>query len=333
MLAPPGDLDIAELTAALANGWDISDPTFDYLAVGFGSHHWSVTDRDERRWFGTVDEHRHGASSIADLRGAFATASALHRAAGLSFVVAPIADSLGDIIRVLGGGAFTVAVTPWLDAAPLSESGRVPAEDRSEVLRMLGQLHRATPHIGASVPLPIDLSLPDKDDLRAALDDVDTPWASGPYGESTRALLSSDAARLADALAGYDHLVECVVSESTPWVVTHGEPHAANLLRGADGALHLIDWDTVRLAPRERDLGMVIESRTDLEPYRAEIGDVPISAAALRLFRMRWDLGEIATYVSQFHAPHEDDPNTRESWQNLGDYLPVHADHLAPVSD
>lgn len=331
MLAPPDRLDIAELTTALASGWHILDPAIDYLAVGFGSHHWRATGRDGQRWFVTVDEHRK-AGTLADLRRAFTTASALHRDAALRFVAAPIPDVTGAIIRVLGGCTFSVAVTTWLDGTPLSGYGPVPAVDRPEVLRMLGVLHAATSDVDPTIPLPLDLALPGLDALSAALDAIDEPWDSGPFGEPARALLRSDRSRLDEALVRYNALVARVRVESSPWVITHGEPHAANILRGPDGALHLIDWDTVRLAPRERDLWDMRDDDTDMSPYRTEAGNIPVSTAALRLFRMRWDLGEVAIYVAQFHAPHEDDPNTREAWENLGDYLPVHADHLAAVA-
>ena len=328
MLAPPVDLDIGELTAALNDGWQILHPTIDYLAVGFGSHHWSVIGQDGQRWFVTVDEHR-TAGTLADLRRAFMTASALHAEAGLRFVAAPIPDVTGAIIRVLGGGAFSVSVSPWLDGVPLDTYGPVPAADRPEVLRMLGALHSATPYIDATIPLTLDLSLPNLDSLNAAIAAIEKPWMSGPYGEPARALLRSERSRLTEALARYGDLVSRVRAQSSPWVVSHGEPHAANILRERNGTLHLIDWDTVRLAPRERDLWFVLDDKTDVSPYLDEDGGEPVSATALRLFRMRWDLDEVAIYVSQFHAPHEDDPNTREAWQNLGDYLPVHEDHLA----
>ena len=41
------------------------------------------------------------------------------------------------------------------------------------------------------------------------------------------------------------------------WVVTHGEPHPVNVMQ-TDAGRVLIDWDTVAIAPPERDLWMVI---------------------------------------------------------------------------
>jgi spectinomycin phosphotransferase len=55
-------------------------------------------------------------------------------------------------------------------------------------------------------------------------------------------------------------------------VLTHGEPHPANLL-SAGGSLLLIDWDTVGLAPPERDLSLIIgeagEARTGITQWLA----------------------------------------------------------------
>ena len=39
--------------------------------------------------------------------------------------------------------------------------------------------------------------------------------------------------------------------------MTHGEPHAGNVMRTDEGRL-LVDWDTVALAPPERDLWMLV---------------------------------------------------------------------------
>lgn len=334
MLAPPSDLNVAELTHALSDGWSIDATELAYLPVGFGSHHWRATTSDDTRCFVTVDVHS-SPGTVDELRRAFAAAVALQRDAGLSFVLAPVPDAAGEPVRTLHGGRFTVAVTSWIDAAPLGQHEFESAGDRNELLALLGHLHAATPHLAAAVPPPVDLTPPDVQHLRSALDRVDQAdaWNTGPFGEPARALLLSDLDRVTTALARYGELEAAVQADrSIPWVITHGEPHQANVLRGPDGSLHLIDWDTARLAPRERDLWMVLDDSCDPATYHAAADGPPASPLALRLFRMHWDLGEIATYLREFRSPHADDPNTRESWKNLRAYLPVNADHLTPVS-
>lgn len=268
MLAPPPQLDTTALVAALRDGWAIGDPVLDYLPVGFGSHHWWATGRDEHLWFvrsmSTATPARSRICAVPSpppprCTGMPGSSSSSHR----------VSTADGGVIRVLQDGRFTVAVTPWIDAAPLGHGEIESVSDRAEVLRMLDRLHSARPRIEGTLPPDVDLALPAGDNLVQALDDLDDPWAMGPYAEATRELLRADQDRVRVALARYDDLETTVrAGGGGGWVVTHGEPHSANVLRGKDGTLHLIDWDTVRLAPRERDLWMVIEPTTDLHLRR-----------------------------------------------------------------
>lgn len=56
MLTPPVALPEDELVSALARGWQLAVASMAYRPVGFGSHHWEVTDAAGTRWFVTVDE-------------------------------------------------------------------------------------------------------------------------------------------------------------------------------------------------------------------------------------------------------------------------------------
>jgi spectinomycin phosphotransferase len=79
-------------------------------------------------------------------------------------------------------------------------------------------------------------------------------------------------------------------------------------LRQENGRLLLIDWDTVLIAPPERDFAMVDNS-----------GDPD----ALALYHQWWDLAEICEYVERFRRPHVDDEDHRDAWEDLQHYLPV----------
>lgn len=48
-----------------------------------------------------------------------------------------------------------------------------------------------------------------------------------------------------------------LLADPPPHVLCHGDAHAGNVLVDAAGALYLIDWDTLVLAPKERDLMFV----------------------------------------------------------------------------
>jgi len=113
------------------------------------------------------------------------------------------------------------------------------------------------------------------------------------------------------------------VLESRPtWVVTHGEPHGANLIHDSAGGLHLIDWDTAMIAPRERDLQMVLDDEmTGWDEYRAVAGPVGLDAEALGFYRRLWALADIASFVTTLRRPHADTTDMRGAYEALVYYL------------
>ena len=122
--------------------------------------------------------------------------------------------------------------------------------------------------------------------------------------------------------AAYDALAVAVRDADVRWVVTHGEPHPGNVIWTGDDTFVLVDWDTVAVAPAERDLW-------DLGPlndgewraYTSSSGCAAVRPDALELYRLRWTLDEIAYYVDLFRSKHDDDRNTRVAWSGLQSYV------------
>ncbi len=150
MRAFPEDLEAEALVGSLAEGWGFEVEATEYAAVGGGSYHWVVSDRDGTRGFVTVDdldrkpELGDTRESVFDgLRRAFDTALSL-RDGGLVPVVAPMPAKRGETVRRIGS-RYTVALFPFVDgrAGPF---GRFDSTDeRVAVLSLLADLHRATP--------------------------------------------------------------------------------------------------------------------------------------------------------------------------------------------
>jgi len=317
--ALPEEFETSALVGFLADGWGFDVEAADYTAVGGGSYHWVVSDPEGTRGFVTVDDldrkpwfGETRESVFEGLTGAFDTAVAL-RDGGLDFVVAPIpADSGETVLRV--GPRYTVALFPFVDGQPGLFGQYEPAE-RAATLGMLAELHRASPPVSAR---RIDLELPGRRELESALRELNQPWSGGPLSEPARELLAGHASYVAELLALFDRLSAEVGSRSANWVVTHGEPHGGNVMRTGQ-TYALIDWDTVAVAPPERDLWMLADDHADLTAYTDATGH-EVDQVAVDFFRLTWHLADVAAFSSLLRSPHRRSADTERAFEALTYY-------------
>jgi spectinomycin phosphotransferase len=313
--ARPAGLEDEVVVEALGRGWDFEAQALEYQPVGAGSYHWVVADAAGARAFVTVDDlgqktwlgDTHDAS-FDGLRRAFDTAAAL-KGAGLEFVVAPLPTREGESLLRLGS-RYTVALFPFVDGRT-AEYGAHDDESRTGALAMVADLHLADVPVANTAGVDI----PGRHHLDAALRDVDDPWTGGPLSEPARAAIREGASELAELLTLADRLA--AESRSGAWVVTHGEPHVANIIRTSDG-WRLVDWDTVALAPPERDLWMLVD-RADEDAASGYIRATGrrIDQAALDYFRLMWELKDLAEYLNVLRAPHHEDEDTDRQYRSL----------------
>jgi len=66
----------------------------------------------------------------------------------------------------------------------------------------------------------------------------------------------------------------------------------------ADGRLVLVDWDTVALAPPERDIALIATARNEgVDCYRQATGR-ELNPVVVGLYRLRWHLDDIASLTA-----------------------------------
>ena len=320
--APPEELEKSALIDFLADGWDFDVETVDYAPVGGGSYHWVVEDLEGRRNFVTADDLDQKPwlgdtrdSAFDGLRRAFDTAVAL-REGGLGFVAAPMLATRGESLR-RAGSRYTVALFPFEDGET-GTFGQYETAERHALVAMLAQLHGAS--VVGSVANRVDLELPGRRRLEAALRELNQTWSGGPLSEPARELLAPRASDLAELLALSDRLSVEVARRSTDWVVTHGEPHGGNLMRVGESYV-LVDWDTVALGPPERDLWMLVDNDEEAAKGYADATGHELDAAAMSFFRLRWDLADVASFSDLLRSPHEQTEDTEWAYDALKFYV------------
>jgi spectinomycin phosphotransferase len=292
---PPHVAD-ADLLAEVRRSWEPGVDRVAHLPVGFGAHHWAAYVAGSPRLFVTYDQG--DPAALADLEAAYAGAVAL-RESGLGFVLAPTRARSGGLTVAFAGGALSCS--PWRDGtsgAPLDVAWTSAA---------LVRLHATAPPAG--IPAWSPKVAPDFADATERL--LETPWGPGPFAGPAHDAVRRHLGDLERWTARYHHLGE--LARSRPWVAAHGEPHAANQLLTDEGRL-LVDWDTLRLAPAELDLRVLVEAGAVPEEVGAD-------AEMLELFDLQWRLDEISQYAAWFAAPHHGTADDEIAFGGLRDEL------------
>ena len=324
MFCQPDDLAKGSIGSVLHAGWGFTAESVEYQAVGFGSHHWLATDTRGARLFVTVDDLSAKLRTVSDttdaafgrLARAFSAALSLRADADLAFVVAPVPAADGQVLRRLQD-RYSVVVHPFVAGSRAGDDGEFrTAEDRRSVPGLLAEMHGTR----MSAPDTDDFVVPHREGLTMMMDQTGQRWDSGPYAERARGLLAARAGELQVLVAAYDGVAVRVAARPDRVVITHGEPHAGNVIVTV-GGLVMVDWDTALLAPPETDLwALARHDESMLRAYTAATG-VDIDQDALSLYRLWYDLAEIGGYLSLFRAPHRHSADTAESWKNLRHFL------------
>ncbi len=283
---PPESVSDDDVLSLVRAHWLAAVEQVQHLPVGYGGWHWEADTLDGPALFVTLDPPEwHDATSI---EAAYAGAASLSRR--LEFVHAPLLSTSGCFTVPLADG--WLSCTRWL-------VGSRPSSFTAEAVDLVHQLHAASPPVGIPVWEPgVERDL--VDELR---DWTATAWDGGPHGEDARSAVHSALDILTEDLATYARLLDRL--DPARYVTTHGEPGVHNQWRTHDGILRIIDWESIRLAPPERDL---------LGDVGKHIGGDP---ELIELFRLDWKLSEIRSYSDWLRGPHVDDGDTRVGLETL----------------
>jgi spectinomycin phosphotransferase len=96
--------------------------------------------------------------------------------------------------------------------------------------------------------------------------------------------------------------LQTIQSQPPPFIVCHADIHAGNVHITPDGTLYIIDWDTLIMAPKERDLmsigadlmGGWRKPKEEVRLYYGGYGETELNTAALTYYRSERVIEDIA---------------------------------------
>ncbi len=283
------------ILAAIRQHYGIPVVKLAFLPLGNSSNTWvyQVSTVDERSYFvklkrGAVDEP---SLLIPDYL----------RCSGIEAVLAPLPNQAQQLWQALDG--YVLMVYPFIDGRTGMEQGLSGSQWQALGV-MLKQIH------DTHLPSHIEAKTPTESfspGWCAIIHEITTRIAEHAFDDPVQragaAFWKDKLGEIQAHLERIDHLGRQMQQRSRPFVLCHADIHTANVLVDRDGDLHIVDWDEVLLAPKERDLIFILDSSTTEaerpaheSAFLSGYGPVEVDEVAMAYYRCEWMVQEIGDY-------------------------------------
>jgi len=223
---------------------------------------------------------------------------------GMAQIIAPIATSAGQLSARMD--ACALLLFPFVEGQNGFEV-EVSDRQRIEIGAALKRLHTL------AVPQALRQRIPRESyaaDWRKLVRGFqaraeDTVFAE-PVAAQLTALLRTKRAIIDTLTQRAEQLASLLQTQALEYVVCHADIHAGNLLIDANAALYIVDWDTLILAPKERDLMFIGAGIDDVwrnahqqALFYQGYGATEINPQALAYYRYERIVEDIVAYCEQ----------------------------------
>jgi len=152
-----------------------------------------------------------------------------------------------------------------------------------------------------------------RDTVRLFLERIEQETFAEPAAAQMAAFLQSKRAETLDLVQRTEELAQKLPAQPPEFILCHADIHAWNLLIADDGALYMVDWDTLIFAPKERDLmfvggGLGGKGRSPQEEetlFYQGYGQTEVNPIALAYYRYERIIEDIGVYCEQIFLSDE----------------------------
>ena len=259
---------------------------------------------------------------------------------GMAQVIAPLATVSGQLWASLP--PFKVILYPFVEGRHGYEA-KLSEQQWVHFGATLKRFHtaRVPPEITEGIPRET-FSPKWREIVRSHLARLEEKAFNDPVATEMAAFLRARREETLMLIRRADRLAQALQANPPPFILCHGDIHGWNLLLDDAGRLHIVDWDTLIFAPKERDLMFIGAGLgdSDYTPREEEslfyrgYGRTDVNPAALAYYRYERIVEDIAVYCEQIFLSDEGGQDRRQSLAYLkSNYLPGSTIETAVQSD
>jgi len=278
------------IVAGLESAYGISVRAIEFLPIGNDAAAASFRVRGEQRAF--FLKLRKGSPNRASL-----TVPHHLRLSGIDSVVAPLVTISGALFAELD--EYSLILYPWIEGE--SKQGKSLSQRQwREWGAIMRAIHRTCLSGELKAQLPQEqygkrwLSRLEK--VERALERIQQPHV---FANELATLWRQKAAKIEEARGRYLSLGSRLEARGHEHVICHADIHPANIMVDDAGAIHIVDWDEVMLAPKERDLMFFIidgHPNDAVAAFMDGYGECKVDKIGLAYYRYDWVLQEFCDY-------------------------------------
>lgn len=249
---------------------------------------------------------------------------------GIKQVIPPLITATGRLYTELE--PFKAILYPYVEGHDSFE-GRLSEQQWIEFGVALNRFHTAAiPHaITRNIPAE-DFSPKWRDILRLFMARIEKDTFEEPVAVEMAAFLKSKGKETRELVNRAEQLAKVLQQKPLQYILCHADIHGWNLFIDNNGALYMVDWDTLLFAPKERDLMFIGAGlgSSGYSPSEEETlfyqgyGHTNIDHTAIAYYRYERIIEDIAVYCEQIFLSVEGGKDRHQSLEYLkSNFMPA----------